>query len=87
MIPWSNGPRCLSYKEEMKVRFLPGLLKGLQVLWQHASLVSEEDWVRFPGGPLHDDCWGRMYRGGEVALQANWEGFDSLRLHSGERGA
>ena len=58
-----------------------GITRGLQVLRQHASLVSEEDWVQFPGGPLTGQLWGRMYRGGEIALQANCEGFDSLRLH------
>jgi len=25
--------------------------------------------------------WGRMFQGGEIALHANCEGFDSLRLH------
>ena len=45
---------------------------GLEVLWQHATLVSVEDRVRLPAGPLNE--WGRMFRGGESALQADWMG-------------
>ena len=56
-----------------QVRVLPGVLTGLEVLRPHAALVSAEDRVRFPAGPLQA-TWGRMFRGGEGVSHAPWVG-------------
>lgn len=57
---------------------LPGA-QAHKMLEQRGSTPRVESLVRVQSGGTNK--WGRMYLGGEVALQAFCGGFDSHRLH------
>ena len=61
------------------VQIRPPQLEGLEVLRPHAALVSAEDRVRPPAGPLRG--MGTPVTRGEGASHAPCVGFDSHRLH------